>query len=141
MIAAGGAVAVSLTLKSPKMGATDTATTGGGENAGFRAITGKTAHTIARGCNPAGRLDIRAGENKASTTPLRLANINPWRHRYMRGNLTDLLRRELRRAGSLNRTAIASGVTCASLSKFVRGKQSLRLDFADKASLINKGSK
>ena len=50
----------------------------------------------------------------------------------MSDTITDVLKRELRRAGSLCGVERGSGVTRPSLSKFLRGKQSLRLDMADK---------
>lgn len=46
--------------------------------------------------------------------------------------LTQLLRRALAEAKSLNSVAVATGVQKASLIRFMRGQQSLRLDVADK---------
>jgi plasmid maintenance system antidote protein VapI len=46
--------------------------------------------------------------------------------------MTELLRKALAEAKSLRSVANATGLTVQSLSMFVRGKQSLRLDMADK---------
>ncbi len=46
--------------------------------------------------------------------------------------MTDLLRKALAEAESLNSVAVATGVQKASLIRFLRGEQSLRLDLADK---------
>ncbi|MCE9590557.1 MAG: helix-turn-helix domain-containing protein [Planctomycetes bacterium] len=46
--------------------------------------------------------------------------------------MTDLLRRALAQSKSINAVAVATGVQKASLLRFARGKQSLRLDIADK---------
>lgn len=46
--------------------------------------------------------------------------------------MTDLLRRALAEAESLNSVAVATGVQKASLIRFLRREQSLRLDMADK---------
>ncbi len=46
--------------------------------------------------------------------------------------MTELLRRALRNAKSINSVAVATGVPKASLIRFVSGRQSLRLEAADK---------
>lgn len=46
--------------------------------------------------------------------------------------LTDLLREALKESGSLRAVDVATGVKRQSLGLFLRGKQSLRLDMADK---------
>jgi hypothetical protein len=46
--------------------------------------------------------------------------------------MTELLRKALADAESLRGVASATGLTVQSLSMFARGKQSLRLDLADK---------
>ncbi|MBK9129161.1 MAG: helix-turn-helix transcriptional regulator [Phycisphaerales bacterium] len=46
--------------------------------------------------------------------------------------MTDLLRAALADAPSLNSVAVATGVAKASLIRFLRGDQSLRLDMADR---------
>lgn len=46
--------------------------------------------------------------------------------------MTDLLREALAEAESLNSVAVATGVQKASLIRFLRGEQSLRLDMADR---------
>ena len=46
--------------------------------------------------------------------------------------MTELLREALTEAESLNSVAVATGVQMASLIRFLRGEQSLRLDMADK---------
>ena len=50
----------------------------------------------------------------------------------MDGIITDLLRRELPKMGTLTSIQEATGVKRQALGKFLRGKQSLRLDFADR---------
>ena len=49
-----------------------------------------------------------------------------------KATMTDLLRQALAEAKSLNSVAVATGVQKASLIRFLRGEQSLRLDIADK---------
>lgn len=46
--------------------------------------------------------------------------------------MTEWLRESLQEAESLNGVAVATGVQKASLIRFVSGRQSLRLDLADK---------
>jgi plasmid maintenance system antidote protein VapI len=46
--------------------------------------------------------------------------------------MTDLLRKAIADAGSLRAVARATGVQPASLVRFVSGRQSLRLDMADR---------
>ena len=46
--------------------------------------------------------------------------------------MTELLRKALSEAPSLNGVAVATGVQKASLIRFASGRQSLRLDVADK---------
>lgn len=46
--------------------------------------------------------------------------------------MTELLRAALSDAKSLNSVAVATGVQKASLIRFLRGGQSLRLDLADR---------
>ena len=49
-----------------------------------------------------------------------------------RATMTELLREALAEAESLNAVAVATGVQRASLIRFVKGRQSLRLDIADR---------
>ena len=50
----------------------------------------------------------------------------------MNDTLTDLLRRELPKMGTLTSIEAACGVKRQALARFLRGQQSLRLDFADR---------
>ena len=45
--------------------------------------------------------------------------------------MTELLREELAKAGSVRAVARATGLTHVALAKFLKGEQSLRLDLAD----------
>ena len=52
--------------------------------------------------------------------------------RQKRKAMTDILRESLQKSPSLNAVAKATGVQKASLVRFVSGRQSLRLDVADR---------
>jgi plasmid maintenance system antidote protein VapI len=52
---------------------------------------------------------------------------------YSRAPISDLLRKEIAKSGvSYNALQKETGVTRASIMRFVRGDQSLRLDMADR---------
>ncbi len=51
---------------------------------------------------------------------------------HSKGTLTDLLRESLAAADSIRAVAKAVGLRHSSLLRFVNGKQSLRLDLADR---------
>jgi plasmid maintenance system antidote protein VapI len=65
-----------------------------------------------------------------ATEPLIIISMP--RRNKSKATMTELLRKALSEAESLRAVAIATGVQDASLVRFVSGRQSLRLDKADK---------